>query len=107
MSRDSGTEDNFYEESTMSHHAYVSTSMDNMMEHYTNNGSTCLGDMECYNNNDSPSMGDFKNDNDKLLKSHRPRRSLQLELRSTIKWKSSRATSTTSRRTWTMTSTKT
>ena len=35
--------------------------------------------MECYNNNDSPSMGDFKNDNDKLLKSHRPRRSLQLE----------------------------
>src|SRR3954463_7409696 len=79
MSRDSGTEDYFYGESTMSHHAYVSTSMDNMMEHYTNNGSTCLGDMECYNNNDSPSMGDFKNDNDKLLKSHRPRRSLHLE----------------------------
>src|SRR5215216_3293303 len=79
MSRDSGTEDDFHEESTMSHHAYVSTSMDNMMEHYTNNGSTCLGDMVCYNNNDSPSMGDFKNDNDKLLKSHRPRRSFQLE----------------------------
>src|SRR3954469_10194638 len=79
MSRDSGTEHDFYEESTMSHHAYVSTSMDNMMEHYTNNGSACLGDMECYNNNNSPSMGDFKNDNAKLLTSHRPRRSLQLE----------------------------
>src|SRR3954468_6024315 len=79
MSRDSGTEDDFYEESTISHHAYVSTSMDNMMEHYTNNGSICLGDMEYYNNNNSPSMDDFKNDNDKLLKSHRPRRSLHLE----------------------------
>src|SRR3954468_16415888 len=79
MSRDSGIEDDFYEESMMSHHAYVSTSMDTMMEHYTKNGSTCLGDMECYNNNDSPSMDDFKNDNDKLLKSHRPRRSLHLE----------------------------
>ena len=53
--------------------------MDNMMEHYTDNGSTCLGDMEFYNNNDPPSMDDFKNDNDKLLKSHRPRRSLHLE----------------------------
>src|SRR4051812_1756177 len=53
MSSDSRTEDDFYEESTMSHHAYVSTSMDNMMEHYTNNGSTCLGDMECYNNDGS------------------------------------------------------
>src|SRR3954468_14054318 len=79
MSRDSGIEDDFYEESMMSHHAYVSTSMDNMMEHYTDNGSTCLGDMACYNNKDSPSMGNFKNDNAKLLTSHRPRRSLQLE----------------------------
>src|SRR5215216_3600776 len=79
MSRNSGTKDDIYEESTMSHHAYASTSMDDMMEHYTDNGSTCLSDMEFYNNNNSPSMDNFKNDNAKLLTSHRPRRSLQLE----------------------------
>src|SRR3954465_3153110 len=106
MSRDSGTEDNFYEESTMSHHAYVSTSMDNMMEHYADNGSTCLGDMECYNNNDSQAwetsrtttpISSRRTDQDGASNSSAPR--------SIIKWTSSKATSTTSRRTWTMTST--
>src|SRR3954471_15864101 len=34
------------------------------MEHYTDNGSTCLGDMEYYTNNYSPSMDDFECDID-------------------------------------------
>ena len=62
MSRDSGSEDEHYEEeSMMSHIDYdESTSNDDLMELYTNNGSTCMEDMELYSDIGSTCMEDME-----------------------------------------------
>ena len=58
MSRDSESDDEHYEEeSMMSHIEYDdSTSMNDMMEHYTDNGSSCMEDMEVQTKNFFPCM---------------------------------------------------
>src|SRR4051812_39787872 len=60
MSRDSGTEDDIYEESMMSHHDYDSTSIEDMTEHNTDNVSTCFEDPEHYTYDDSTCMEDME-----------------------------------------------
>ena len=86
MSRDSGTDDEHYEEeSMMSHIDYdESTSMNDMMEHYIDNGSSCMedmvehhydigsssmNDMELYTDNGFPCM-DENHDEDSLMGYH-------------------------------------
>ena len=61
MSRNSGSDDEHYEEeSMMSHIDYdESTSNDDLMELYTDNGSTCIEDMELYSDIGSSSMEDM------------------------------------------------
>ena len=48
MSRDSESDDDHYEEESMMNHIDYnnSTSMNDMMEHYIDNGSSCMEDME-------------------------------------------------------------
>ena len=61
MSRDSESDDEHYEEeSMMSHIDYdESTNNDDLMEHYIDNGSTCMEDMELYSDIGSSSMEDM------------------------------------------------
>src|SRR3954462_5663132 len=60
MSRDSGIEDDIYEESMMSHHDYDSTSIKDMTENNTHNGFACFEDPAHYTYDDSTCMEDME-----------------------------------------------